>query len=98
MVWANALVWFAGGVLVGLANTWLLLRMVAQLRPGSHSGVRMTVVGGYMLRLSLVVLVLLTAVREGAGTALAAGAGLWLTRWVAVYLGKSGKIDWSRVG
>jgi hypothetical protein len=40
-------------------------------------------------------LLLLLALRHGLAACLMAFLGLWLGRWVAVYLGQSGKIDWS---
>jgi hypothetical protein len=88
-------VWLFVGMLVGLVNVLLLLRTVAHVRLNvPRHVVRWDVLRGIILRLALVAVVLSLALQRSLISALLAFVGFWLSRWAAVYLGKSGRIAW----
>lgn len=88
------LAWFLLGILIGLAYTASLVREIGRLDP--DAAVRMHIIyGKYLSRYALLALALLVAVQQSAKSGLYLFAGFWLIRWVGVYLGRSGRIDWS---
>ncbi len=74
---AHAL-WFLAGVAVGLGGLALLWKTVAQLGPSRARGAVPLFLAGSMLRLLLIVVLLLAAVRSGPLSALAAALGVAL--------------------
>ncbi|MGC9469619.1 MAG: hypothetical protein ACP5HS_13570 [Anaerolineae bacterium] len=91
----GGVIWLLGGLLVSACQTASLVLLVASLQPEAVRRVSSRVMRSYALRYALAGLVLAVAFREGVGAGLMAFAGLWVGRWGAVYLGTSGRINWS---
>ena len=83
------MVWLLIGFLAGLVNIFSIVRDVARLNPATrHRALRITT-SGFLFRLALSAVVLTLALRSSAASGLLAFLGLWLARWVAVYLPRS---------
>ena len=93
-VWSG-LVWFLGGLAVGLVHTASVVLTVGRLQPGQIRHGRRLMWRGYAFRGVLIALALVVAVRRGIWSGLWLAGGLWVSRWVPVYLGRSCIIDWS---
>ncbi len=76
--------WLGAGLLVGLASAWTLAATVGCLTPPAPPRAWLRLTAGAALRWILAALLLVTALHQGLGAALWAGAGLWLARWAAV--------------
>ena len=91
-------IWFVAGLLVGVVYALSLVWTVGRLHPTRRSSSQVTLWLGYLLRISLITGFLTLALRRDIGAALWFVGGLWIARWFPVYLGWSGKINWSRFG
>jgi hypothetical protein len=89
------LIWFVGGVLTGIVYVALLISEIGQFHPGADSHLRRVVFRKYLLRYALLAGGLVFAIQQDVRAGLALFAGFWIARWVGVYLGRSGRIDWS---
>ena len=92
MVW----LWIAVGGFVGLVHGITQIRLVAQIRPGADFDLRGRVFRSYGLRFGLSVAVLALAAQHGIVPILGVFFSLWLIRWITVWVGHTGVIDWSR--
>lgn len=78
-----SLLWLLAGILLGLFNA---LTMAATVRgPVPTTANRLYwIIGGMVARWVWTAALLIVALRQSAGAGLAAFAGLWLARWVAI--------------
>jgi hypothetical protein len=90
-------IWALLGIFIGIASIASLIRQVGRLMPGELSRVRRVVFRMYLVRYLLLGITLALAIRPSVGAGLAVFVGFWITRWAGVYLGRSGKIVWSRL-
>lgn len=92
--------WFVLGMVVGLVYAGSLIGSVGRLGPARASWsarrIWLAIATGYALRVGLIAAGLTLATRESAGAGLLTFAGFWLARWTPIYLGGTGRIDWSR--
>ena len=80
----NNVIWLLAGLLVGLLNVVSIVRTVGQLQPGGDIRALSAVLGGFIWRTGLSVLLLVFALQRSATAGLLAFAGLWLARWTAL--------------
>lgn len=73
--------WLLAGLLVGVLNVASIARTVGRLQPGGDVRALSSMVSGFILRMVLIILVLVFALRQSAVAGLLAFAGLWLGRW-----------------
>ncbi len=78
------LIWPCAGVLVGLLNALTMSAAVRRLTPAAPVTGLCRIAGGMLVRWALVAVLLAVSLRQSAGAGLAAFAGLWLARWVAI--------------
>lgn len=88
------LLWFALGALWGVLGTLALRWSVARVQPESPGRALPLVVGGSLLRLGLVALLLLAALRQGIVPALLLLVGMLLTRSILLLVWR-GPSTWS---
>lgn len=90
-------VWFLAGAGLSVVHLALLIGLVSSLDPALA---RRSVIGrlsrSYATRYLLLVIALTAAIRQSIGAGIAVAVGFWLVRWVGVYVGATGRIDWSR--
>lgn len=79
------MVWFTLGLLVSAVNMRSIRRFVTTLVPGTKLTQRRITID-YLLRYALNAILLLVAIQFGIRAALAAFAGLWVYRWVFVWI------------
>jgi hypothetical protein len=92
----HLLLWFAGGVAVGLFNMLLLVRSVRMMDPDTQTGSIGLVIIGFVFRYLVTIGLLALAVSRGLGPVLAAGSGLVLARWIGVLMANRGRARGSR--
>jgi len=84
----NAALWLFAGGAVAVVNAVTRQRTVACLSTETIGGSLVLVLGGMLLRLSLVAGLLIAGLRQGIAPGLLAFAGLWITRGaIVVWLG-----------
>ena len=83
------------GGLIGLVNGVFLIRLAAQIRPDADFNVRLRVFKSYGIRFGLLAAGFALAIRNGLAAGLAMFCGLWFVRWVIVWVGCAGVIDWT---
>lgn len=89
--------WFLAGVGLSFVHFALLIGLVSSLDPAlAKRSVIGWVLGGYLVRYLSLMIVLTVAIRQSSGAGIAVAVGFWLARWVGVYVGTTGRIDWSR--
>ncbi len=89
--------WFLAGAGLSFVHFALLIGLVSGLDPAlAKRSVSGRVLRSYATRHLSLVIVLTPAIRQGIGAGIAVAVGFWLARWVGVYLGTTGRIDWSR--
>lgn len=76
--------WLLAGLLVGVLNVASIARTVGRLHPGGDVRALSSMVSGFVLRMVLIILVLVVALRQSATTGLLTFAGLWLGRWTVL--------------
>jgi hypothetical protein len=80
------MIWFIIGIAIGVLNGLTLRWTVGRLRPEtSLTGVPLVMLG-FPLRLGLVAALLLVALQSGIAPCLLSFTGLWLARWLVVYV------------
>lgn len=93
----RVVLWWAVGATVGLVNAAILAGTIWRLDPDSRSSAIGLFIVGYVIRYILTAGILVGAVRQGIGPALAAAAGLLMSRWVVVLWGCSDGAGTSRM-
>ena len=90
--------WFLAGAGLSVVHFLLLIGLVSNLDPvlsKRHLSRRLR--RSYAVRYLSLMLLLTPAIRQSTGAGIAAAIGFGLVRLIgAIYLGKSGGIDWSR--
>jgi hypothetical protein len=86
--------WFLSGLLVGIFNLVSAVTLVAQLSPAEPRRLRWRVVCRHLVGYVLVALLLGLALQQSVLASFFAGGGVWVTRWLGVYLGSTGKLNW----
>lgn len=80
--------WLLAGFLVGVLNVATIAGTVGCLQHNGHVrspfAALFTLLGGFALRLFLVMFVLVVALRHSAATGLFTFAGIWLGRWLVL--------------
>jgi hypothetical protein len=82
----TALFWFPIGLIVGTLSGLTLRRTVGRLRPDTSLAAFPLVALGFLLRLALSAGLLTVALRRGVAPGLLAFVGLWLARWITIYV------------
>jgi hypothetical protein len=77
-------VWFVLGGMLGALNVWSQWWTIIHLHPAAPSAAMRLVIGGAVLRWSMVVGLLVAALRQSSVAGLLAFGGWWLARWIAV--------------
>ncbi|MCJ7549297.1 MAG: hypothetical protein MUQ30_06425 [Anaerolineae bacterium] len=91
-------VWFLAGAGLSVVHFALLLGLVSRLDPASPKrDLNRRVRRSYAIRYLSLVVVLTTAIRQSIGAGIAVAVGFWLVRWAGVYVGATGRIDWSQL-
>jgi hypothetical protein len=90
-------VWLFVGALVGLANVYSIALTVVRIRPNARVRAVLTTVGGALLRYGVVAVVLSLALQRSALSGISAFVGLFVVRWIAVYLMNTGRLMWNWV-
>ena len=87
-----AVVWLIAGALVGWVSILTQVWTVARLCPRMPRQGLWLLIGGMLLRWTLIAGLLSVALRQGIVAGLLAFAGLWVTRWVLVWRIHTGKL------
>lgn len=82
--------WLFAGLLVGVLNVVSIARTVGRLQPEGDVRALSSMVSGFVLRMVLIILVLVAALRQSAAAGLLAFAGLWLGRWTVLLFATKG--------
>jgi hypothetical protein len=93
----HGVAWLLAGAGVGLFNMLLLVKSVRMMKPEMPSGSVGLVVMGFVIRYVLSLAMLVVAVLRGVGPLLAVGLGLWMARWLGVFVVQKGRTEGSRL-
>jgi hypothetical protein len=80
------MLWLFAGLLLGTLGGLTLRWTVGRLRPGTNLASVPLVALGFLLRLALYAGVLAVALQRGIAPGLLAFVGLWLARWITIYV------------
>jgi hypothetical protein len=80
------MLWFATGLAIGTLNGLTLRWTVGRLRPDTPPAGIPLIALGFLLRLALSAGLLIIALQRGIAPGLLAFVGLWLSRWITVYI------------
>lgn len=97
-MWGEASVWFLAGMLLSAVNMLLILAFVARMHQAQVRRLRRYVWSSYAVRYGLAALLLFLAVRRSVSAGLAVAGGVWVARWVGIYLGLRGRLSWTWLG
>lgn len=90
----NPVAWLLAGLVAGLVNVYLLARTVAFLRPDARFRAVLATFGGILVRLGIAAAVLSLALQQSAVSGLFAFVGLWVARWIVVYMARTERLAW----
>ena len=90
----NAVVWLLIGVVAGLVNVYLISQTVAKLRPDARYRAMSVTFGGVLVRFGISAAVLSLALRQNAVSGVCAFVGLWVARWITIYLVNTNRLTW----
>ena len=77
--------WFVAGSLVNIVNYWMQFQAVNNIRPGTPQVVVRRIVGGAILRWTMIAVLMLAAFRQGVIPGLLTLTGYWIIRLVMIY-------------
>ena len=80
------MLWLSAGLTIGILNGLTLRWTVSRLRPETALVGAPLVALGFLVRLVLSAALLVIALQRGITPGLSAFAGLWLARWITVYI------------
>jgi hypothetical protein len=80
------MLWFVAGLTIGTLNGLTLRWTVGRLQPDTAPASIPLVALGFLLRLALSAGLLIIALQRGIAPGLLAFVGLWLSRWITVYI------------
>lgn len=92
----TVLLWLPIGITAGILNGLTLRWTVDRLRPDAVLIGAPLIAMGFVLRLGLSAGLLATALQRGIVPGLLACAGLWLARWLVVYVALSPRLLFGR--
>ena len=87
--------WFLAGAVLSGVHTVLVVAEIASIGGQEPGKLRRQAIRRYLLRYVMLTVLLAAAMRQSLSAGLAAALGFWVTRWLAVYLGSAGRIDWA---